>query len=163
EAGRMTERVHTFGSHRGLVGILTEPDAESVRGGSPAIVFSNIGLNHRVGPNRLFVELARKLATNGLRSLRFDPSGVGGRAARPGTGPDRGRATLDAGEAMAFLQRRGTDRFVLVGLCSGVDSAHGVALQDRRVVGAIFIDGYAYRNGGFWLRFWTSRYLQGAR
>jgi hypothetical protein len=64
---------------------------------------------------------------------------------------------------MDFLERRGANRFVLVGLCSGVDSAHSTALVDDRVAGAIFIEGYAYRNAGFWLRYVTVRNLQPAR
>jgi pimeloyl-ACP methyl ester carboxylesterase len=159
----VNERVHTFGSHHGLVGILTEPLGDGLRPGAPAVLFSNIGLNHRVGPNRLYVELARKLAACGFRSLRFDLSGFGDSAPRRGGGTDLERATLDTREAMDFLAKRGIDRFVLVGLCSGVDSAHRAALQDARVVGAIFIDGYTYRNMGFWLRFWTVRNAQPAR
>jgi hypothetical protein len=52
---------------------------------------------------------------------------------------------------------------VLLGFCSGVDSAYAVALEDPRVVGAIFIEGYAYKNLGFWLRYCTVRNLQPAR
>ena len=126
-------------------------------------MFSNIGLNHRVGPNRLYVELARTLAAAGFRSLRFDLSGFGDSEPRRDGGTYMQRATLDTREALDFLEQRGSERFVLVGLCSGVDSAHAAALQDMRVVGGIFIEGYVYRNPGFWLRFWTVRYLQPAR
>jgi pimeloyl-ACP methyl ester carboxylesterase len=157
------EHVHSFGSHGGLVGILTEPRAEIQRPGAPTLIFSNIGLNHRVGPNRLYVELARKLAAAGFRSLRFDLSGFGDSEPRRSGGMYLQRATLDTREAMDFLQKRGSSRFVVVGLCSGVDSAHITAMQDSRVVGGIFIEGYAYRNPGFWLRFWTVRNLQPAR
>jgi pimeloyl-ACP methyl ester carboxylesterase len=159
----LTERVHTFGSHCGLVGILTEPSGDVVRPGAPALLFSNIGLNHRVGPNRLYVEFARKLAACGFRSLRFDLSGFGDSMPRRGGGTDLERATLDTREAMDFLGKKGINRFVLVGLCSGVDSVHRAALEDSRVVGAIFIDGYTYRNPGFWLRFCTVRIAQPAR
>lgn len=159
----MTERVYTFGSHRGLVGILTEPSNGALRPGGPALLFSNIGLNHRVGPNRLYVEFARKLAACGFRSLRFDLSGFGDSKSRRGGGTDLERATLDTREAMDFLEKRGVNRFVVAGLCSGVDSAHRAALEDSRVVGAISIDGYTYRSPGFWLRFCTVRNAQPAR
>lgn len=159
----MTERVHTFGSHGGLVGIVTEPDGDDRRPGAPAVVFSNVGLNHRVGPNRLYVDLARGLAASGFLSLRFDLSGFGDSEPRRSTGADLERATLDTREAMDFLEKKGIKRFVLLGFCSGVDSAHAVALEDPRVVGAIFIDGYAYHNLGFWLRYYTIRNLQPAR
>jgi pimeloyl-ACP methyl ester carboxylesterase len=145
------------------VGILTEPSADGSRPDAPTVVFSNIGLNHRVGPNRLYVELARRLAAAGFRSLRFDLSGFGDSEPRREAGTYIQRATLDTREALDFLEQRGCRRFVLAGLCSGVDSAHAAALQDGRVVGGIFIEGYVYRNLGFWLRFWTVRNLQPAR
>jgi pimeloyl-ACP methyl ester carboxylesterase len=159
----VTERVFNFGSHGGLVGILTEPAGDVRRHEAPAVICSNIGLNHRVGPNRLYVELARATAAAGFRSLRFDLSGFGDSYPRRGGGTDLDRAVLDTREAMDFLERRGSQQFILVGLCSGVDSAYKAALQDPRVVGVIFIDGYAYRNFGFWLRYCTVRNLQPAR
>ena len=159
----MTERVHVFGSHRGLVGIVTEPSAESRKRDAPAVVFSNVGLNHRVGPGRVYVELARKLAASGFVAFRFDLSGFGDSNPRSGTATDLERATLDTREALDFLEGKGITQFVLVGFCSGVDSAHAVAVDDARVVGAVFIDGYAYKNFGFWLRYFTIRILQPAR
>ena len=157
----MIERVCTFGSHAGLVGIVTEPPESARR--PETVLFANIGLNHRVGPNRLYVELARKLAASGFRSLRFDLSGFGDSEPRRGPGTYLERAALDVREAMDFLEKSGSHRFVLVGLCSGVDSMHAASLHDDRVAGAIFIEGYAYRNAGFRLRFWTLRNFQPAR
>jgi pimeloyl-ACP methyl ester carboxylesterase len=157
------ERVHMFGSHRGLVGVLTEPSSTNKRAHAPAVVFSNVGLNHRVGPGRVYVELARKLAGAGFVALRFDLSGFGDSERRRTDGSDLDRAVLDTREALDFLEGKGIRQFVLVGFCSGVDSAHVVALQDPRVVGTVFIDGYAYKNPGFWLRYVTVRNLQPAR
>jgi pimeloyl-ACP methyl ester carboxylesterase len=159
----VNEHVYSFGSHGGLVGIVTEPSPDQQRAGAPVVVFSNIGLNHRVGPNRLYVELARQLADAGFASLRFDLSGFGDSEPRRTGGMYLERATLDTREAMDFLQKRGNSHFVVVGLCSGVDSAHTAAIQDSRIVGGIFIEGYAYRNAGFWLRYCTVRNLQPAR
>ena len=156
----MTERAYKFGAHGGLVGILSEPDADDRRVGAPAVLFSNIGLNHRVGPNRLYVGLARRLAAAGFTTLRFDLSGFGDSEPRRDGGTDIERAVLDTRDAMDFCEKRGIHRFVLVGLCSGVDSMYHTALQDRRVAGGIFIEGYAYRNAGFWLRYLTIRNLQ---
>ncbi|MEO6238620.1 MAG: hypothetical protein ABIQ52_16620 [Vicinamibacterales bacterium] len=159
----MIERVHLFGSHGGLVGIVTEPDAAKARPGAPAILFSNVGLNHRVGPNRVFVELSRGLADAGFLSLRFDLSGLGDSEPRRDAAGDLERAVGDTREAMDFLAQRDIRTFVVLGFCSGVDSAHEAALRDDRVAGAIFIDGYAYKNPGFWLRYWTVRNIQPAR
>ena len=73
------ERVYKFGSHGGLVGILTEPvgDTQTLTDKRPAIVVSNVGLNHRPGPNRIWVEFARRMAEKGFVTLRFDLSGLG--------------------------------------------------------------------------------------
>jgi hypothetical protein len=147
------ERAVTFGSHGGLIGILCEPDGGG-RAGAPAVLMFNVGLNHRVGPGRLHVELARELARRGFPSLRFDVSGLGDSEPRRDSQlGDVERAALDLSEAMDFLQRRiGAAGFVLSALCSGTDAAHVIALRDPRVLGAVFMDGYAYPTSGYHLR-----------
>jgi hypothetical protein len=80
---------------------------------------------------------------------------------RPGTENELERGRLDLTDAMDALASRGVaTRFVLVALCSGVDPAHVVARDDARVAAAIFIDGYAHRTSGWYLRQHTSRYLE---
>jgi hypothetical protein len=146
------ERALCFGSHGGLVGILTEPDG-ATRPGAPAVLLFNVGLGHRVGPGRLNVDLARRLARSGTVTLRFDLSGLGDSEARDDARSDGERAVADLREAMDLVQRRtGVDGFVAVGHCSGVDVAHAAALADARVRGAVFIDGYAYPTAGYRLR-----------
>jgi hypothetical protein len=147
----MSERAVTFGSHGGLVGIVCQPDA-GPRPGTPAVLLFNVGLNHRVGPGRLNVDLARSLARSGYASLRFDLSGLGDSEQRGDTRSDAERSVVDLREAMDFLQgRSGVEAFVVVGLCSGVDGTHAAALADPRVRGAVFIDGYAYPTPGYHL------------
>jgi pimeloyl-ACP methyl ester carboxylesterase len=155
--------VYVFGSHGGLVGVVAEPDRIDRDARGPAVVFSNVGLNHRVGPNRIYVELARVLAASGFASLRFDLSGFGDSEPRRSNASDADRAIRDTREALDFLEKKGLKEFVLVGFCSSVDSVHVVAIEDPRVIGAIFIDGFAYRNFGFWLRYFTIRNLQPER
>jgi pimeloyl-ACP methyl ester carboxylesterase len=149
----MRERAQMFGSHAGLVGVHCEPE-EGSHPGRPTAVFSNVGLNHRVGPNRFWVELARALAGDGFASLRFDLSGLGDSEPRPDDRSDSERAALDLSEALDFLGSHSNAReFVLIGNCSGVDSLHAVATRDPRVAGAVYIDGYAFRNRGYrWRR-----------
>lgn len=163
----MSERAIVFGKHRGLIGVLTEPEG-AVR--HPiAVLFWNIGTHHRVGPFRMNVELARRLATEGYTALRFDLSGVGDSEPRPGVGEsDEARHVLDVREAMDWLETNTRiHRFVLVGLCSGVDSAHPVARDDARVVGAVFIDGYLFRTRAARTRHYSRglvrRWLRAAR
>jgi pimeloyl-ACP methyl ester carboxylesterase len=47
------------------------------RKGAPWFVFSHGFTGHRLGPGYLFVQLSRKLAEQGVSSLRFDFSGAG--------------------------------------------------------------------------------------
>ncbi len=158
----MIERAYLFGSHEGLVGVLCEPDG-GLRTERPVAVCANVGLNHRVGPNRVWVDLARRLAEAGYATLRFDLSGFGDSEARREPGSDAERAVLDLKEALDFLAlRKGASRFVLIANCSGTDSQHALALRDERVVGTVTVDGYGYRSPGYWLRY-PLRFLQPAR
>jgi dienelactone hydrolase len=136
------ERVVTFGPEGILVGVVTEPD--DAAGGFPVVVMSNVGLNHRVGISRTWVDLSRRLATHGVASLRFDASGLGDSAPRDSLASDVERSILDLEDALAFLATEGAKRFVLVSWCSGTDNAHAVAVRDSRVAGAVFLDGYTY-------------------
>ncbi len=148
----MKERPISFGSHGGLVGVACEPDGGSAPG-APGFVFFNIGLNHRVGPQRVQVELARALAGAGIPSLRFDLSGLGDSEPRAEVQSEEERAVLDLKEARDALQKRcGTSSFVLVGLCSGTDGVYAASRQDPRVKGGLYIDGYAYADAGYAMR-----------
>jgi hypothetical protein len=138
------ERASLFGSERGLVGVLCEPESGPAPG-VPAVLLFNVGLDHHVGPHRLNVDLARHLACLGFLSLRFDLSGLGDSEPRHDQRSVEERAIVDVGEAMDFLaERRGISGFVLIALCSGVDPAHAIAATDPRVRGAVFMDGHAY-------------------
>jgi dienelactone hydrolase len=145
------ERPVWFGATKSLSGVLTEPPGGGA--GRPAVLLLNAGLLHHVGPHRLYVTLARRLAAAGLPVLRFDYSGLGE------SEPRRDAMTLEASmlaegiEAMDFLEGAGVaDRFVPMGLCAGAENAQRLARDDARVVGAVLIDGYAYRTTGYYLR-----------
>lgn len=138
------ERVHTMGDDGNLVGIVTLPpgDDGSARS-TPFLVLLNAGLVHRIGPFRMSVQLARRIARKGCRVLRFDQAGLGDSAPRSqSTSTD---ILLDAQQAFDFLSHRyGASRFIVGGLCSGAMNAHRVALADPRVTGVILLDGYAW-------------------
>ncbi|MGQ0508251.1 MAG: hypothetical protein ACT4TC_23375 [Myxococcaceae bacterium] len=156
----MKERVFRFGPEGCLVGVLTDPDAGSERASAPTLVLTNIGMNHRVGPNRLNVETARALAADGYRVFRFDLSGRGDSEVRRDAQSDNERSVLDMKDALDFLQKtRMVDRFALAGLCSGVDAVHPTSVRDPRVVGVIWLDGYGYRTTGYWVRWYSVRLL----
>lgn len=129
----------------GLFGILAEPADLGAAGAraETAILMINVGTNHRVGPNRLYVRMARAWAARGYRSLRFDLAGMGDSRSAAGYAHTRlysKASTLDVGAAIEALARRGVRRFVLVGLCSGAYVAFQTALADARVTGLVLIN-----------------------
>ena len=140
----MSERAITFGPTGGLVGILSEPE-RSTRRDVPAVLLWNVGINHHVGPSRVWVDLARRLVRAGFVVLRFDLSGLGDSEPRPGGSSETDRALADIRDAMdAVTRHTGVGTFAVTGFCSGVDSAHAIASLEERVVGAAFIEGYTY-------------------
>ena len=149
----MRERPFTFGSGDGLMGVFTEPSPARDRRGAPTLLTWNVGTNHRVGPHRMLVDLARDVAGRGFASIRFDLSGRGDSSARRDASSEAERDLGDLREAMAVAAARGGARVVVLGFCSSVDAAHQIALADERVVGACFIEGYAHRTRGFYARY----------
>ncbi len=137
----MKEQVVQFGSKAGLIGVLTEPESLPPGQLPPAVLFMNAGLIHRVGPNRVYVKLARSLANQGFVALRFDLSGIGDSRARTDNLSIENRILADVTEAMDFLrQTRGIDRFLLMGHCAGAFISFGVASRDPRVAGVVMLN-----------------------
>ena len=155
----MREKALTFGPAN-LVGILTEPDPSVAVPGAPAVVILNSGIMHRAGASRLYVQVARALAAEGLCSLRFDFSGIGDSEVRRDSIPIEERFTLETREAMDYLETMtGAEQFIVGGLCSGADGAFWAGLDDERVVGVWQIDGFCYRTLGYKVRRYGPRLL----
>ena len=74
------ERPVRFG-RPGLFGIITELEGAE---GATTVVCFNTANSRRIGPSRLWVELAREWAGFGLRTLRVDMSGIGDSGTHPG-------------------------------------------------------------------------------
>ncbi len=126
-----------------LFGILTEP--VGVPSADLCAVMLNAGAIRRIGPNRMWVELARRWAARGVSTLRLDIESLGDadgdadRFAKVGAFcdlelVDQVRAALDV------LQASGHRRFVLGGLCSGAYWSFHAALRDERVVAAFMLN-----------------------
>ncbi|HEX3697246.1 MAG TPA: polysaccharide deacetylase family protein [Polyangia bacterium] len=112
---------------------------------APHLVIFNSGFVHHVGPGRLAVDIARRVAGLGISTLRFDFCGIGDSAAHATSLDSIASGIADAREAMDRLSAtHGARTFVVLGLCSGARYAHHVALADPRVVGAVMFDGYAF-------------------
>jgi len=136
----MREHTVVFGDDSPLVGIITEPDG-GYQENVPVFLFLNAGLDHRAGPHRLYVTLARKLAAVGVASLRFDFSGIGDSPASRSLDAPEDRGVAEARQAMNFLARSvRSEAFVPLGLCSGANVGFALAATDRRVVGAVLIN-----------------------
>tara|TARA_R110002049_G_scaffold72490_2_gene187121 strand:+ start:142999 stop:143916 length:918 start_codon:yes stop_codon:yes gene_type:complete len=147
------ERPVVFGNHDHLVGVVTE--AEHPAGNSEvAVILMTAGMLHHVGPFRLHVDLARQLASKGIRSLRFDLSGIGESLGVGSAGSSIDRAAAETGAAMDWMRENGGSRkFILFGLCSGADDSMHTAVNDDRVHGFVAIDGCGYRTKRFhWYR-----------
>jgi pimeloyl-ACP methyl ester carboxylesterase len=133
-----------FGNGQRLFGIATQPLDRPVTAGRPAILFLNVGANHRVGPNRMYVSMARDLASLGYLTFRFDVGGLGDSSVPPGAPENRLYSKDSVGDvksAMSSLADRfGVTRFVLVGLCSGAYLAFHTCIEDPRVTGQILLN-----------------------
>jgi hypothetical protein len=151
----MKEKAVAFGANGNLIGVLSEPKTGSEIAGAPAVILWNVGIHHRVGPYRIYVDIARGLAASGLTSLRFDVSGLGdSEPTRNDPRPEQERGIADVQSAMQLLRdRKGIQRFILVAFCSGVDVAHKVAVADPSVAGVAYLEGYRFKTRGFYLRY----------
>lgn len=133
------EEVLRAGSERSLVGVASLPDAAGAT--RCGVVLLNAGLVHRVGPARLWVSLARRLAQLGHPALRVDFSGIGDSPDAADAARFELRAPREARAAMDALgDLSGVGRFVLIGLCSGAEIAFKAALEDPRVRGLVLVN-----------------------
>lgn len=158
----MKEIPVVFGRGRSLLGVACIPHDTARCDGAPFVVFLNAGIIHRVGPNRLYVKIARALANNGISSLRFDLGGIGDSSVVPGeTGTVFDFVRRDVKDALDWVAKyNGEAGVVLVGLCSGADNAlHQGAMVDTRVVGAVLIDPDVHRPFSFFFHHYIKAML----
>ncbi|MFT6731959.1 MAG: pimeloyl-ACP methyl ester carboxylesterase [Polaribacter sp.] len=149
-----SEKVATFGSNNALTGIISEP--KEIDTNKPALIILNAGLVHHAGPFRLSTKFSREIAEQGYLTLRFDLSGIGD-SINHSTNADYSEQVIkDVGMAINYIKKNyAIDKVILFGICTGADNAHKVAAVNPNVVGAIFVDGYAYRT----FKFLMCRYL----
>jgi pimeloyl-ACP methyl ester carboxylesterase len=121
--------------------VLTRPSDIPAASSRPGIVLLNAGLVHRVGPNRLTVKLARRVAASGFHVLRFDLGGIGDSAPRQDGLPFPDSAVSETREALDYLGAgTGIRHFVLMGICAGASIAFRAAIVDRRIRGLVLIN-----------------------
>ena len=160
--GSIREQALLLGQRKSLVAIIAqEPTASRAAADRPVIVILNSGIIHRVGPNRMFVRLARQLADAGHVVVRFDLSGIGDSEPRTDELEPLDAALADIREVLDSLEAaRQVRRFVLVGLCSGADHSIIYGGQDPRVVGRVLIDPSIPRTRGYYVRHYRGRVLR---
>lgn len=147
----MNERVVSYGENNDLTGVISLP--VSRRKNCLPVLLLNAGFLHRTGFNRFNTDIARILASKGIPSLRFDLHGIGDSAYYNGSFDYDTLALKDIKESIGFLLAKTDSRgCILVGLCSGADYSHMVAIEDLRVHGTVLLDGYAFPTLGFYLR-----------
>lgn len=127
----------------GMMGILASP-ADAPRRVGPVVVLQNVGANHHVGCNRVYVELARRWAALGFSVLRYDLTGIGDTQARDGEKENdlfSAASIADARRAIRWaMDVRSTGRIVLGGICSGAYVSFYAALREPCVRGVILIN-----------------------
>jgi len=147
--GAAREMPVRFGTDDALFGILSLPDQPAPD--APAMLLVNTSANPRWGNARITVDLARRLAADGIASLRMDASGMGD--AEPSSG-ERGRpyaeaVTADVRSAIAELEHQTGRPVVVMGVCSGAYHALQAASRDDRVCGLILVNlqRFVWREG----------------
>jgi alpha-beta hydrolase superfamily lysophospholipase len=140
--GEIVETPEVVDETARLFGILSTPASPpSARRG---LLLLNAGAIHHIGPNRLYVTLARRWAALGHAVLRLDVAGIGDSAPAPGR-PENVVYTDDASDdisqALAFLRRQpGVTEVHALGLCSGGYNAFKAAVAGVPLDGVVLIN-----------------------
>jgi pimeloyl-ACP methyl ester carboxylesterase len=133
-SGHAEERCVWYGKERPRFGLLTTPTA-GAKSHAALLVTSTYG--YRIGPNRVNVFLARRLAEAGVSTLRIDVGGVGDshdQQGKPPLAPYELAAVDDVNMAIDYLRAAGYERIALSGVCAGAFLAWQAALHQKRPV-----------------------------
>jgi alpha/beta superfamily hydrolase len=147
--GGVSEQPVFVDAARHVYGVLTSPRTATASG--RAVLLLNAGAIHHVGPNRLYVALARRWAAEGHHVLRLDITGIGDSPARAGETENivySSRAIEDISAAVSWLRKHPQVSSVWsIGLCSGAYHALKGAVAGQDVSGIIAINPLTF--------FWT--------
>ena len=158
----LEERALFVDEHRTLFAVVTQilrkgKEMPRVRRG---VVFLNAGATHHMGPNRMYVPLARNWAARGFVALRLDLAGLGDSGTRPGEQENLAYppgAVQDIAAAVQFLTRQyGVTDMTLAGLCAGAYHALRAAAAGLPVKRALMINPLTF----FWKQGQTMNDLQ---
>lgn len=136
-----------------LAALVTAPATQAADGGSRrALVLLSGGADRRIGPGRLFVQLAREWAARGFVVMRLDLSGMGDSPARPGSAentPYLRNALDDIEAAVRHLRSHWhVTHCQLIGVCAGAYNALRAAVETTTVDGIVMINPLLYLSVG---------------
>ena len=133
-----------------LVGVLATPLASDASAAPITAVLLNAGAVRRIGPNRMWVETARRWAALGVPTLRLDAIGLGDsdgdeRRYQRTSEFYRDDHLVPVIKALDELEARGLPgRFLLAGLCSSAYWSVRAALADDRVRALILVNLWSF-------------------
>ncbi len=142
-----------FGPEGQFFGIVSESLIPQGERGGTGVIFVNVGSNHHIGPNRMYVTQARALASLGFVSLRMDIGGVGESPASPGHAENHLYAmhsVADVRCAVQFMRdHKQVTKVVLIGVCSGAYLSFHTALSDPAIASVVLINPqtFTWREG----------------
>jgi len=139
-----------------LMGILSFHSELNKDKSKPLIILTNSGSVHRVGPNRVYVQLARTLATEGYPVLRFDLSNLGDSVlGKPENenNPYSEYAMHDIAIILKLMKTQyGFNSFIISGICSGAHNAFHAGLKipvSYNIKETIIINPLRFYSDGF--------------
>ncbi|RZF30432.1 alpha/beta fold hydrolase [Paraburkholderia sp. UYCP14C] len=131
-----------------VFGIYCLPDGAAAAS-APAVVLLNTGAESRIGNGRFGVRLARRLARQGIASLRIDAGNIGDSMPLAETlnldALYSQTSAEDAARASRWLVERGHAGGVLVGICSGAYIGLHAATREATVIGAVLVNLQKFR------------------
>ena len=157
ELGPVRERICLLDPATRLFGIASDRPDSLGRADLPAnasarrkaFVLINAGAVHRIGVNRLYVDIAREWAAHGHLVLRIDIAGIGDSPARDGKAENLSyahTAAADVAAAIRWLRREAPDASVHAGgLCAGAFHALRAAVAGEPIAHLVMINPLAFR------------------
>lgn len=120
-------------------GVLSVPASEDTKKTGVVLLSGTFGGTTTIGRNRMWVKMARKLASAGIPVLRFDYAGMGDSVGEMVCYELETPAVTELNAAFDLLSSRGATEFIVVGTCYGSRTALVGSAGDPRVKGVFLL------------------------
>ncbi len=155
----MKEVIHNYGADNNLNGIASIPENINKKA---AVLLFNAGVLHKVSAFDINIAFKKTLSDEGALVFRFDLSGMGDSLKASQNLTLEEQIMCDLSQTMDMLEDKyNIHEFIVIGLCTGADNAHKISALDQRVMGVVWLDGYAYPTAEF-KKLNTARHLKAA-